>query len=161
MNKEKIEDANMGILNDLDGHKKLLVSFGGIRQGLGVPVFEFFNSISDIPCDKIFLRDFNQAWYQNGVDPRLNNVDKLSCHINHIIRQNKYDKICFLGNSMGAYAAILFGCKINVDVVISFAPQTFINRFHRIIYCDNRWQKQINNMYTLENKNKNILLTIK
>lgn len=68
MEKNKIENTKIGKLEEFNGNKNLLVSFGGIAQGLGMPVFEFFNSISDIPCDKIFLRDFHQAWYQKGVD---------------------------------------------------------------------------------------------
>ncbi len=131
-----------------------MVSFGGIQQGLGIPVFEFFNSISDIPCDKLFLRDFSQAWYQKGVDSRLNHIDKIITYIQDKTRKNRYDKICFLGNSMGGYAAILFGSIINVDTVISFAPQTFINRFHRMINRDKRWQNQMNQVYAFEKKRK-------
>lgn len=48
MKREEIENTNKGILIDFNGRKNLLVLFGGIHQGLGMPVFEFFNSISDI-----------------------------------------------------------------------------------------------------------------
>ncbi|MCB9197835.1 MAG: hypothetical protein H6600_05200 [Flavobacteriales bacterium] len=154
MNREEFEKSNKGVLEDFNGHKNLLVSFGGIQQGLGIPVFEFFNSISDIPCDKLFLRDFGQAWYQKGVDSKLDHIDEVINYIKDKITENKYDKICFLGNSMGGYAAILFGSIMNVDTVISFAPQTFIDRFHRKIYRDKRWQDQINKVYAFEKKRK-------
>src|SRR5690554_537187 len=108
MKKEEIEEYKNGNLIDLQGNKNLLVSFGGIYQGLGIPVFEFFNSISDIECDKIFLRDFNQAWYHKGVDSNLDDMEKVIEFLRSTIRKNKYDKVCFLGNSMGGYAALLF-----------------------------------------------------
>ena len=56
-----MEDNKEGILISRAGSRNLLVSFGGINQSLGMPVFEFYNSIKDIDCDKIFLRDFNQS----------------------------------------------------------------------------------------------------
>lgn len=152
MDRAEIENKENGILLDLNSHKNLLVSFGGIRQGLGIPVFEFFNSIADIPCDKIFLRDFGQAWYQKGVDSEINHIDKVIQFLRSKIEENKYDKVCFLGNSMGGYASILFGSLLNVDIVIAFVPQTFINKFNRFIYQDKRWSRQINNIYNYKKK---------
>ena len=152
MQKEKIENTKTGKLEDFNGSKNLLVSFGGIRQGLGMPVFEFFNSISDIHCDKIFLRDFHQAWYQKGVDDELDHIEKIIEYLKYIISQNEYEKVCFLGNSMGGYGAILFGNILEVDRVISFAPQSFINKWNRLISRDRRWAKQIDNIYSFKYK---------
>ncbi len=152
MTKDDIEKTRKGYLVDLRGHKNLLLSFGGIHQGLQMPVFEFFNSISDIDCDKIFLRDFHQAWYQKGVDSELNHIDKLIEHLREQIAINQYDKICFLGNSMGGYAAILFGTLLNVDSVISFAPQTFIDRLNRWRSWDRRWTKELSSVYAFKEK---------
>jgi predicted esterase YcpF (UPF0227 family) len=154
MNKKEIEKSDKGRLVELRGSSILLVSFGGIRQGLGVPVFEFFNSISYIECDKIFLRDFNQSWYQKGVDSELNHVDKVLNYLRKIIDKNEYKNICFLGNSMGGYASILFGTILNVDTVISFAPQTFINRINRFMKKDKRWSHEINLIYNYDLKRK-------
>ncbi|MDB4835325.1 hypothetical protein OAH12_01940 [Cyclobacteriaceae bacterium] len=156
MNREALEESNKGVLEDFNGHKSLLVSFGGIQQGLGIPVFEFFNSISDIPCDKLFLRDFSQAWYQKGVDSKLDHIEKVVQYIQDKINDNEYDKICFLGNSMGGYAAILFGSMLNVDTVISFAPQTFIGRFQRLINRDGRWHSQITKVQGFKHKRKDL-----
>lgn len=154
MKRSEIEKTDKGNLIHFEGNKNLLVSFGGIQQGLGVPVFEFFNSISDVPCDKIFLRDFHQAWYQKGVDAELDHVDKLIAYLREKITDNQYDKVCFIGNSMGGYAALLFGSILNVDCVIAFAPQTFVDMFNRLINRDFRWQRQIFKMYGFKRKRK-------
>ncbi|MEM9829421.1 MAG: hypothetical protein AAF944_02225 [Bacteroidota bacterium] len=150
--REEIENKKIGVLVDSNRKSRLLVSFGGVRQGIEIPVFEFFNSISEIDCDKIFLRDFSQAWYQKGVDRSINDVDRVIHFLTNSIRKNQYKKVCFLGNSMGAYAAILFGTMLNVDRVISFAPQTFIDRWHRLLYADKRWKTEIKSIYAYENK---------
>lgn len=152
MTREEIEKTNHGKLTDFKGHKQLLVSFGGIQQALGIPVFEFFNSISDIPCDKIFFRDFHQQWYQKGVDSELNHIDKITDYLKKVIAQNDYNKVCFLGNSMGGYAAILFGSILNIDTVIAFAPQSYIDRFNRFINSDKRWLEQISQVHSYKNK---------
>jgi esterase/lipase len=57
-------------------------------------------------------------------------------YLEGIIKINKYDNICFIGNSMGGYAAILFGTLLNIDNIISFAPQTFIDKFNLFLYFD-------------------------
>ena len=41
---------------------------------------------------------------------------------------------------MGGYAALLFGNILKVDKVLSFAPQTFIDKTNRLINCDFRWR---------------------
>ena len=152
MIRDDIEKTNKGKLEEINGQSNLLVSFGGVNQGLGMPVFEFFNSISDIHCDKIYLRDFQQAWYQKGVDSEIDNLDKVVEYLNNIISKNNYDKVCFLGNSMGGYAAILFGIILNVDSVISFAPQSFIDISNRLRNFDARWMKKISKIYFYKGK---------
>jgi len=65
-----IENTQKGYISKFQGHTTLRVSFGGIKQGLGMPVFEFFNSISDIPCNKkkleILIRhSIKKEWMRN------------------------------------------------------------------------------------------------
>lgn len=67
-----------GILIDTtEINDKLLISFGGIRQGMGIPVVEFFNSLKDAKCDKIFVRDFHQMWYHKGVNKDILSIPDL------------------------------------------------------------------------------------
>ncbi len=148
-----IEKTTSQILIEKTGSENLLVTFGGINRGLGIPVFEFFNSLKEINCDKLFLRDFKQAWYHNGINENINNVDYIRKFLQKIIHDNNYTKTCFLGNSMGGYAAILFGTMINVNTIISFAPQTFIDKWNRYRNFDTRWKKQLSMVYTNTNKN--------
>lgn len=145
---------------NLKGSSTLIVSFGGIRQGLGIPVFEFYKILDVFDCDKIFIKDNHQAWYQRGVNKELNNVPKLLNYLQGIINKQAYKKVVFLGNSMGGFGAILFGVLLNVDRIIAFSPQTYINKLNRWYYRDKRWSKEVNAMY-LSQKGHNAYFDLK
>lgn len=151
MKNEDIKNNREGVSADVSGRKNLLVSFGGIQAGLGIPLFEFFNSIADIDCDKVFIRDFHQAWYQMGIDEQVTDQSSLIQLLEEKINAHNYETICFLGNSMGGYAAILFGTRLNVDKVISFSPQSYINRLKRFLTFDRRWNRQIIKIHQFKN----------
>ncbi|MFT4803167.1 MAG: hypothetical protein ACJA2S_004807 [Cyclobacteriaceae bacterium] len=136
-----------GISSDIQNRDTLLVSFGGINQGLGMPVFEFARSIASVECDKLYLRDFAQQWYQKGIDSEIDNIASLINLLKATINERKYKKVCFLGNSMGGYAAILFGTILNVDTIVSFSPQTYIDKWNRFLYWDRRWKQQISEVH--------------
>jgi len=138
-----MEEVSKGLLADFKQRRNLLVSFGGISQGLGIPVFEFFRSISKLDIDKLFIRDFSQAWYHKGIDSEINHIDKLIAFLDRIVLEHRYESVCFIGNSMGAYGSILFGSILNVNKVIAFAPQTYIDEQNRSRYRDTRWAEQI------------------
>ncbi|NRR92003.1 hypothetical protein HSX10_10540 [Winogradskyella undariae] len=130
------------------GHSKiLLVSFGGIKQGMGIPIYEFYNVFKDIGCDKVYIKDVNQAWYHKGVNREIDDIKKLKELLQKIIIKGAYEKVIFIGNSMGGYGAILFGALLNVDSVIAFSPQTFIGKINRFWYRDHRWKKELSKVY--------------
>lgn len=147
-------DDNQGILIEKNGCENLLISFGGIKQNIGMPVFEFYKSLQGIECDKCFVRDFNQAWYHLGVDENCNSIDSVKNHLEKIIEAGNYKKICFVGNSMGGYAAILFGVLLDVNKILVFSPQTFIGKWRRFLYKDKRWSVQINRIHKSKKVNK-------
>lgn len=125
----------------------LLVIFGGIKQGVGLPIFEFRNVLKNIKCDKVFVRDQSQAWYHKGLDFQTPNLSMVKDLLQNIISANNYKQVIFLGNSMGGYAAILFGSLLGVSSVVSFSPQSFIGRITRYYHKDKRWKEQISNVY--------------
>jgi len=134
--------------------KPLIVCFGGYWGGFGGPVFEFKNFLSSNfdNCDFIFIRDLQQAWYFKGMDVKdfniaAKNTDDNFEVLKNILKREKYSKVIFLGNSMGGYAAILYGILLNVDCVLSFSTQTFISSEKRKKHGDDRWSEQINSLH--------------
>ncbi len=150
-NKNNLDNSS-GLLCEFTHSKKLLVTFGGVNQGVGMPIFEFNKTISHLNCDKILVRDLGQTWYQNGIDDNILSLLDLKDYLKKLIESNKYEQIVFMGNSMGGFAAILFGSMLNVSKVIAFAPQTFIGRYERLISLDFRWKKQMKKIH----KNKDL-----
>ena len=138
----------------------LLVCFGGLKHELGIPQFEFYNTIKDISCDKFFFRDFNQFWYQKGVSKELHSISTFCFFLKQEIEKGNYKKVSFIGNSMGGYAAILLGKILEIDEVISISPQTFIDRKIRISVNDNRWEKELKKIYQ-DNEVKKIHMDLK
>lgn len=96
-----------------------------------MPVFEFYNLIASIDCDQIFLRD--------------------------VIARRQYRHVCFFGNSMSDYTAILFGATLNADKMLAFAPQTYIDRFNRTISFDRRWRKELRGVMPFPTNGRNVL----
>lgn len=143
---------------------KLLVTFGGIKQGMGMPVYEFYNSLKDLKCDKLYLKDLEQVWYHKGINHDVNSILKLKEFLSDLINRKQYENVVFIGNSMGGYGAILFGVLLNVNSVIAFSPQTFIGRAMRFWNKDHRWANEISKTYTINRKQKsfyNIKLLLK
>lgn len=155
-----LDDDRKGVKAEFNNSENLLVIFGGINQEIGIPIFEFYKSLSKLNSDKIFIRDFNQAWYQKGVDLELDHINKLIIYLEQNIKIKKYKQVCFIGNSMGGYASILFGTIIGVNKVIAFSPQSFIDRKNRFFSFDRRWRKQIAKIYSF-NKKENFFFDLK
>jgi hypothetical protein len=141
----------MDILNETIYNESLplIIAFGGIAGGLTIPVFEFKKFLlSKFKCHFIFIRDINQTWYLN--ESIENSVTIIKSYIDKI----NYSKIITLGISMGGFASILFGTLLNVNNILAFCPQTFIDFENRKKYRDTRWENIINKIY-LKDINKN------
>lgn len=134
-------------INLSENGSNLYIFFGGISAGLGTPIFEFYNSSKIIDEHKIFIRDYGQCWYQDGLHGISKDIHSTAKYIQHHIEKINPKKIFFVGNSMGGYAAILFANLVGKGEVIAFAPQTFISPILRWKHKDIRWKKQIHTTY--------------
>lgn len=157
-----MEFKSKDILFEPSNHNNLIIIFGGIRNGVGIPIFEFKKILSEYEnFDQLFLRDIQQMWYHKGIVDYANNIDELKFNLKSII--SSYNKVIFIGNSMGGFIAILLGILLNVNTVLAFSPQTFIDKFRRFYFNDKRWFKQINNLHNnnINNKYYNLKLVLK
>lgn len=144
--KDNLKDLELPYIMDLDNDSDtLLITIAGISGGLGLYPFEFFKMTNGFNIDKIFIRDLNQSWYHKGLENKAQKLEDIAFMLRKIIKEKKYKNVVCLGNSMGAYASIIIGTLINVNKVIAFAPQTFLNNELREKYKDNRWIEQISN----------------
>lgn len=125
------------------------VAFGGIAQGLGVPVFEFFRTLQAAGIDSLFIRDPSQGWYQKpiadlGPDPEAM-AQRVSALVQELLPGRR---IVAVGNSMGGFAAMLFGQLCRFDAAVAFSPQAFITPGLRASHGDGRWQDKLDSVTT-------------
>lgn len=113
-----------------------IISFAGLAGKLGIPVYEFFNILTYTNANQLFLRDINKYWFHNGIPEAPGNIDDIVSFLKTKIDEISPKKVITLGNSGGAYAAILFGNRIRVNEVHAFSPRTFLNPFKRLFTLD-------------------------
>lgn len=122
----------------------MLIAFGGLKGGVGrILPFEFFNLTKDIETQKLYVRDPRQLWYHNGLPDIANDIDGIVEHLRPLIQEQRPWRTVVCGNSAGGYAALLFGCLLDVDTVIAFAPQTFLNHKLMDTHKDTRWTPRL------------------
>ncbi|HEC05399.1 MAG TPA: hypothetical protein ENJ12_00975 [Thiolapillus brandeum] len=143
-----LKDDSAAVAIDLrPGCDRALVAFGGIQGAMGVPPFEFFNLTNKLDVGKIYVRDLRQAWYHQGLSGVTTDIEGTAAFLANELESVGSPRTVLVGNSMGGYAAILFGLLLNVDTVHVFSPQTFIDKANRSLYRDNRWPRQIDRVH--------------
>ncbi len=132
-----IRNSESSIAMDLSyPDKPILIAFGGMVGKISIPPFEFFNMAVGLEINKMFIRDLSQTWYHAGIRGISEDIDGTAAYIKRIIKQSGSKKVAVFGNSMGGYAAILFGVLIRADIVHAFVPHTFINNLFYVISHD-------------------------
>ena len=114
--------------------RTLVVSLAGVGQERNVPPpAEFYGSATQMGENHaIFVSDAERSWMNYpGIADRLVNLIKV------YQRQNDIDHTVLLGNSMGAFAAIVLADLIAVDTVIAFTPQYSIHP--ELVPEETRW----------------------
>jgi hypothetical protein len=147
LTEKNLADEKYSVLVDATpGYSTLLVSFGGIANKLPIPVFEFMRALDPFQINKIFIRDFKQCWYTNGIEGISKNPFETIEYLRKLISTYGSKRCVFLGNSAGGYAALLYGQLLEVHETHAFSPQTFIDKWHRLMYWDRRWKKEISKL---------------
>ena len=155
-NPERLRDQRVGVLSDFSPENKtLLITFSGIGQGVGVPIFEFFRSLNGFSINKLFVRDPKRLWYHDGIPGFSRDIEETAAGLRDLIEESGATRVITFGNSMGAYAAILFGGLLEVDEVHAFAPVTFTDWRNRIRHLDYRFNSYFRKLDHPTNTRKN------
>jgi hypothetical protein len=118
----------------------LFVTFGGLAMSMdGIPPFEFCNILNKIlpQYDKYFYIDKKQTWYHKGMEGISKNIPETVEYLREKI--SGYDKVYFIGNSSGGYAALLFGSLLGVDKILAFQPQTDLSKCNGVKFKDPKY----------------------
>lgn len=129
------------------GATTLYVFFGGIAAGIVIPPFEFYHASHILDAHRMFLRDFEQCWYQAGLVGVSVDIPGTTLYLRGQIATLNPRRTVLVGNSMGGFAALLFGALLGGVEVVAFAPQTFVSPWLRWKHGDGRWRSQIRRMW--------------
>lgn len=116
-----------------------VIAFGGVATKFGMPPAEFLKSFTSRNVNTIFVKDFQQCWYQKGLLGLSTDVRTTVEILKRQIPDNQQN-ICTIGTSAGGYAAILFGVLMGANKIVAFSPQTIINKrvFNKFKSFDSR-----------------------
>jgi hypothetical protein len=132
--------------------RPLIISFG-FADWMTLPPFDFFGRIKKleqrrgIALNRLLLRDPLNAWYQRGIPGLGTHVDEVVGTLRSLIRSIRPSRVITIGQSMGGYAAIMFGMLLDADPIVAFAPVSHLNPREASCYGDWRY---VPTMYRLE-----------
>lgn len=134
-----LKDHSVSVLYDFEADSDvLLMTFSGVGIGIGVPFFEFLKVLNPHNIKKILVRDVHKSWYHAGLEGVSKDIDGSIPALRQLIAESGAKTVIILGNSMGGYAALLYGALLGVDEVLAFAPTTFADNWNRIKNFDYR-----------------------
>lgn len=125
----------------------LLLVFSSRRGYRPSEGFEFLSTRKELGWSGIFLHDPNKCWYLKGIPGVGDTAPEITRRLKLEIDKLKPKYVVALGFSQGAYASLLFGPLLNVDVIMAYSSQTFLNNEKRIKFNDTRWPEGIENIY--------------
>jgi len=100
--------------------------------------FEFRQSTSQLTTmSRFYIRDRHNDWYCNGCTSIPRGASGLEEYLASVRRL--HTRLAVVGNSMGGYAALRYGCSIGADLVIAVSPQSYISTGARERTGDIRW----------------------
>jgi tetratricopeptide (TPR) repeat protein len=85
--------------------------------------FDFGKIAPGLPVTTLLVNDPVNGWYQHGVPGLGHSIDETCDLIGEIADDLGVGTICCMGSSMGAYAALLYGARLNARI-LAFAPDT-------------------------------------
>lgn len=122
----------------------LVIAFGFVSWEAR-PDFDFFGRLKKLEqnsgrhINKVLVRDSGNAWYHRKIDGLGGHPDETAASLRALIAAIAPSKVVTIGQSMGAYAAVMYGLLLNVDSVIAFGPLSFLEERQALLYHERRW----------------------
>ena len=95
--------------------------------------------LSGQPLNRIMLRDRRNLWYLRGVQGLGDSPIQVAEHLKPVIAAMMPSHVWCVGESMGAYAAIMYGVLLNASRIVSFGALSTFSPSFALQYRDMRW----------------------
>jgi hypothetical protein len=122
----------------------LVISFG-FADWQQPPPFDFFGRLKKLEAargrafNRILLRDPSNAWYQRGIPGLGANVDSMARSLAALVQVIQPSDVVTLGQSMGAYGAVLFAHLLGARRAVVFGCLSLLDAARARQIGDTRW----------------------
>jgi len=122
----------------------LVIAFGFVSWQTR-PNFDFFGRLKKLEqnsgrhINKVLVRDSGNSWYHRKIDGLGAHPDETAEALRALIVAIAPSRVITIGQSMGAYAAVMYGLLLKVDSVIAFGPLSFLDVGQALLYHERRW----------------------
>lgn len=122
----------------------LVIAFGFVSWTTR-PAFDFYGRLRKLEqasgqhLNKILVRDSGNAWYHRGIAGLGSHADASAPALRELARRIAPSQTTTIGQSMGAYAAVMFGLLLEVEQIIAFGPLSFLDVEQARLYHELRW----------------------
>jgi pimeloyl-ACP methyl ester carboxylesterase len=126
----------------------LVITFG-FYSANEPPSFGYYGRLKKLEMlsgqkiNKILVRDKKYKWYHYGIEGFGDDVMEVTKKLNDIIEKLSPSKIFTMGQSMGGYAAILYGALLQVDKIIAFGALSCFQSQKLELIRDYRWMSLV------------------
>jgi tetratricopeptide (TPR) repeat protein len=79
--------------------------------------------LNGVEVDQIFVNTADNDWYQRGLPGVAPTIDQAIDRLAELLSSLGPRRVTCAGASMGAYASLLYGCRLGAQRVISVAPE--------------------------------------
>lgn len=122
----------------------LVIAFGFVSWTTR-PAFDFYGRLRKLEhasgqhLNKILVRDSGNAWYHRRIAGLGNHVDETAQALRELVRRIAPSQVTTVGQSMGAYAAAMYGLLLDVQQIVAFGPLSFLDVQQARLYHELRW----------------------
>jgi pimeloyl-ACP methyl ester carboxylesterase len=122
----------------------LVIAFGFVSWETR-PNFDFYGRLKKLEqtsgrhINKVLVRDSGNAWYHRKIAGLGEHPDETVETLRALIAAIAPSKVITIGQSMGAYAAVMYGLLLKVESVIAFGPLSFLDVRQAWLYHERRW----------------------
>ena len=122
----------------------LVIAFGFVSWTTR-PAFDFYGRLRKLeqasgqPLNKILVRDSGNAWYHRRIAGLGNHVDETAQALRDLVRRIAPGQVTTIGQSMGAYAAVMYGLLLDAQQIVAFGPLSFLDVQQARLYHELRW----------------------
>lgn len=121
----QLKDPSSAVAVDLaEPSDAMLIAFGGWAGAMGIPPFEFMNLTRSWPTKRVYARDHARSWYHKGFPGIDDGPASNAAFLRSVVGDAGVERVVLTGNSMGGYAAMLYGLLLDASEVHAFAPHT-------------------------------------